>query len=161
MSYLVCEKCKGYYELLRGESPGDFEECECGGNLKHVESLDIPYNKERVKTIIETFKNEPKPSKTQNTRGQKLSISVDYTDGLNRLLNEDKSQSKKDTPVEIQRSTYKEVASVLELYNFDYIDSVDDDAASKIIEIIANVVNEGKGVIDAANEIMSKTSLTY
>lgn len=161
MSYLVCKKCKGYYELMPGESPGDFEECECGGNLTHVQSLDIPYNKERVKTIIETFKNEPKPSKNPNTRYNKLSITVDYTDGLNRLLNGDKSLPKKETPVKIQRNAYKEVASVLELYKFDYIDSIDDDTALKVTEILANVVNEGKGVIDATNKITSETSLTY
>lgn len=33
-SYLVCNKCGGYYELQPGESPKDFSlECECGGHL--------------------------------------------------------------------------------------------------------------------------------
>lgn len=33
-SYLVCNKCGGYYELQPGESPRDFSlECECGGHL--------------------------------------------------------------------------------------------------------------------------------
>jgi len=31
--YLVCSECKGYYELQEGESPEDFTECECGGEL--------------------------------------------------------------------------------------------------------------------------------
>lgn len=36
MGYLVCEKCRGHYELKEGESPLDFSEnCECGGNLIH------------------------------------------------------------------------------------------------------------------------------
>ncbi|MEN6554500.1 MAG: nuclease-related domain-containing protein [Methanobacterium sp.] len=39
MSYLVCETCNGYYELQNGESPDDFESCQCGGNLKHVEEV--------------------------------------------------------------------------------------------------------------------------
>jgi hypothetical protein len=33
----VCDKCGGYYELEKGESPEDFsDECECGGiwNIK-------------------------------------------------------------------------------------------------------------------------------
>jgi len=35
MSYLVCDKCKRYYELQPGELPADFDDsCECGGNLK-------------------------------------------------------------------------------------------------------------------------------
>ncbi len=36
MDYLVCEKCAGYYELQKGESPEDFESCQCGGKLKYV-----------------------------------------------------------------------------------------------------------------------------
>ena len=31
--YLECENCRGYYELQEGESPDDFNECECGGKL--------------------------------------------------------------------------------------------------------------------------------
>jgi hypothetical protein len=37
--YLICEKCNGYYELQEGESPEDFESCECGGNLKFTQEL--------------------------------------------------------------------------------------------------------------------------
>jgi len=34
--FLVCDKCGGYYELEKGESPEDFsDECECGGHLEH------------------------------------------------------------------------------------------------------------------------------
>jgi len=40
MSYLVCDKCGGYYELQSGESPNDFDaRCECGGTLKYVQDL--------------------------------------------------------------------------------------------------------------------------
>lgn len=40
MSYIVCDKCGGYYELQPGESPEDFEsKCECKGNLKYVQNL--------------------------------------------------------------------------------------------------------------------------
>jgi hypothetical protein len=39
--YLECEKCGGYYELQPGESPKDFEKCQCGGNLRHVKQLVI------------------------------------------------------------------------------------------------------------------------
>jgi hypothetical protein len=39
-SYLVCDTCGGYYELQPGESPDDFaDECECGGKLKHFNTL--------------------------------------------------------------------------------------------------------------------------
>lgn len=38
--YLVCKDCSGYYKLEEGESPGDFDRCDCGGKLIYVESLD-------------------------------------------------------------------------------------------------------------------------
>jgi hypothetical protein len=163
MPFLICKKCKGYYELQRGESIEDFEECECGGSLRQVELLNIPYNKQRVKTIIETFKNDFESSKEKSKHTEqthKLSINVDYTEGINRLLKEDKS-SKKDTPAELQRSALKEVASIPELYNFDYIGPLDEDISARIIKIIAEVVYEGKGIIDATREIVSRTSLSY
>ncbi|MDP3034076.1 MAG: hypothetical protein Q8M97_03050 [Methanobacteriaceae archaeon] len=37
MGYIICEKCGGYYELQSGEFADDFENCQCGGNLKLVE----------------------------------------------------------------------------------------------------------------------------
>lgn len=39
MGYLVCEKCGGYYKLQDGESPDDFEDCQCGGKLDYYETL--------------------------------------------------------------------------------------------------------------------------
>ncbi|MBI4814546.1 MAG: hypothetical protein HY802_09875 [Methanobacterium sp.] len=40
MTYLICEKCGGYYELQEGEKAEDFsDECECGGKLVYTESL--------------------------------------------------------------------------------------------------------------------------
>ncbi len=41
MDYLVCKKCKGYYELMEGESPKDFDKCQCGGELNYVETADV------------------------------------------------------------------------------------------------------------------------
>lgn len=40
MPYLVCEKCRGYYELQEGESKDEFEFCQCGGNLKYINSIE-------------------------------------------------------------------------------------------------------------------------
>jgi Protein of unknown function (DUF4013) len=33
--YLICGTCGGYYELQHGESPEDFEDCQCGGKLEY------------------------------------------------------------------------------------------------------------------------------
>jgi len=38
--YLVCFNCSGYYELKTGESPDDFEECECGAELHYYSDLE-------------------------------------------------------------------------------------------------------------------------
>ena len=46
MSYLVCDKCGGYYELQPGESPNNFDlQCECGGKLKYHNSLNNYLNR--------------------------------------------------------------------------------------------------------------------
>ena len=37
--YLVCDKCKGYYELHKDESPDDFGSCQYGGDLTYYTSL--------------------------------------------------------------------------------------------------------------------------
>lgn len=39
--YLICENCNGYYQLQEGESPSDFDFCECGGHLNYHETLDF------------------------------------------------------------------------------------------------------------------------
>lgn len=42
MGYLICGKCKSYYQLQTGEYPKDFvNECDCGGKVRYVENLDI------------------------------------------------------------------------------------------------------------------------
>ncbi|MDI6643456.1 MAG: hypothetical protein QME14_00230 [Methanobacteriaceae archaeon] len=38
--YLVCFNCSGYYELKTGESPDDFEECECGAELHYYSDIE-------------------------------------------------------------------------------------------------------------------------
>ncbi len=41
MSYLICQKCGGYYELEEDEFPEDFDRCQCGGKLIYTEHLDF------------------------------------------------------------------------------------------------------------------------
>lgn len=49
--YMICEKCHGYYRLQRNEFPEDFEHCQCGGNLKYVESDYINSKKEAINAL--------------------------------------------------------------------------------------------------------------
>lgn len=39
MPYLVCANCGKYYEIQEGETPEDFDSCQCGGNLIYVKSV--------------------------------------------------------------------------------------------------------------------------
>jgi len=42
MGYLICGKCKSYYELQPGESSKDFSsDCDCGGKIRYIKNLDI------------------------------------------------------------------------------------------------------------------------
>ena len=54
MGYIICEKCGGYYELQEGESPDDFEACNCGGNLSYAKSIqkEIKKPKNYIKCTI-------------------------------------------------------------------------------------------------------------
>jgi ribosomal protein L40E len=41
MGYLICDKCKGYYEFQNSESSDNFSlKCDCGGKLKYFETLE-------------------------------------------------------------------------------------------------------------------------
>ena len=46
MSYLICEKCGGYYKLKEGEKPDEFEACECGGSLSYVQNFNAHFDEE-------------------------------------------------------------------------------------------------------------------
>jgi len=37
--YLLCDHCFGFYHLQLGESPEDFDTCQCGGKLKYYKNL--------------------------------------------------------------------------------------------------------------------------
>ncbi len=52
MPYLICDKCKGYYELQEGESLDDFKACQCGGKLEYVEELPETLEKENKTMLI-------------------------------------------------------------------------------------------------------------
>lgn len=56
MGYLICKKCGGYYELQQGESPDDFGECNCGGKLRYVESLNDTFEELKHQKINVCFR---------------------------------------------------------------------------------------------------------
>ena len=59
MGYLICNKCKNYYELQPGESQEDFDlSCDCGGKLEFVNNINIPKEINEDKLPIEFSKKD-------------------------------------------------------------------------------------------------------
>ncbi len=54
--YLYCEKCGGYYKLQEGEAPEDFDNCQCGGNLKYADSINEVIKAENVDSNSKVIK---------------------------------------------------------------------------------------------------------
>ena len=51
--YLVCDTCKGSYELQPGEKPEDYSsECECGGKLTYNRDISSPKKETNLSLII-------------------------------------------------------------------------------------------------------------
>lgn len=64
-TYIVCEKCGGFYELKNGESLEDFESCECGGKLKAVKKIN---NKAQQSKTDQNHKNIKERFSTNSER---------------------------------------------------------------------------------------------
>jgi hypothetical protein len=80
VGYLICGKCKSYYQLQKGESPKDFvKECECGGKVRYVENLDIVDPSWRLVYI------KKKPTKREVLREKTRSLSFIPRDIKTRL----------------------------------------------------------------------------
>lgn len=62
MPYLYCEKCEGFYELQKGESPEDFDSCECGGELRYFENM-YEYKKYENNRLSNTQLNDSETGK--------------------------------------------------------------------------------------------------
>ena len=66
MSILVCNNCEGYYELQDGESPEDFDICQCGGTLKHYENMFEYQTYDKYKKQSDNSKNYEKQQEQHN-----------------------------------------------------------------------------------------------
>ncbi len=68
MSYLICEKCGGYYELQEGESIEDFDSCQCGGKLGYdgkKDTKNFASEKQKQSKALGIY-NDIKHEKTRN-----------------------------------------------------------------------------------------------
>ncbi len=44
--FIFCENCNGYYELQPGEYKENFDNCDCGGKLKFVETIEAVFDED-------------------------------------------------------------------------------------------------------------------
>lgn len=80
MGYLICSKCKSYYQLQSGEFAKDFvSECDCGGKIRYVENLDI------VDPRWKQFSIKKKPTKREVLRDKTRRVSYIPREIKNRL----------------------------------------------------------------------------
>ncbi|MBI5680531.1 MAG: hypothetical protein HZC47_06550 [Methanobacterium sp.] len=123
MSYVVCEKCGGYYELEEGESPHDFDLCQCGGNLEYMDGIHQESEKEdKPKLLCSNCLEENFDGIYCSKCGGKLiavkngkaisNINFDESKELEKLSRNASKKDKKDVTV------YKESADIFERINW-------------------------------------------
>jgi hypothetical protein len=84
MPFLVCTKCRGYYQLQEGESPDDFQDkCQCGGDLEYIESMNMDSLEE---TALEEAENQGSQSNFQNPQNPENHGQIDNFDDENELV---------------------------------------------------------------------------
>lgn len=103
MPFVICNKCGGYYELQKGESPDDFEACQCGGNLSYVEHSPKVEEHDKPKLVCSNCLKESEDGVFCPNCGGKLipvknkelfgNISIEQSKELERLA---KNASKRD-----------------------------------------------------------------
>lgn len=77
MGYLICDKCGGQYELKDGESPDDFDKCECGGKLNYSESPPIiPEKKNKENNVTDDNSESGKSNGPKKGKNKYLLIGV-------------------------------------------------------------------------------------
>ena len=136
--YLVCENCNGYYHLQDGESPSDFDFCECGGHLNYQEELDIisenhssdtfeskeeDLDYEEMQQLVINLKNKAEKRKKQF---EELSKKVEIQEELlNEIkgsqwtsLESNKPKSQKDR-FNLRRNRLENISGNTNIYPFD------------------------------------------
>ena len=81
MTYLICEKCGGYYELQEGEKVEDFsDECECGGKLHYTDSIpDLDYSIDSENTLSSSSTPAMDPNPDLDIDPTSVTIENQYT----------------------------------------------------------------------------------
>jgi hypothetical protein len=101
--FLLCDSCGGFYELQEGESPGDFETCQCGGNLKYVlypdgaKENDLDYQKLGILQKKDASNSNETPSigKKNKKNVGKSEVKSNIWTGKSIKISEEKLERKK------------------------------------------------------------------
>ena len=72
--YVYCEKCGGYYKLQDGESPEDFDTCQCGGKLKYADNINEVIKAENADSSSKVIKLQNINNKCMNCGSTKLNL---------------------------------------------------------------------------------------
>lgn len=129
MGYLICTKCKSYYELQSGESAKDFvQKCHCGGKLRYVENLDIvdPSWKHisfiKKPTMRETLKNKSKSIFSFPKINLKNRLNQFYYNHLGRHIYKARNQHRVHrTPPGMQAGFLNSIINEFNLHNIQWI----------------------------------------
>lgn len=160
MGYLVCNKCKGSYELQLGESESDFYSfCECGGKLEFVYNVDtfkgltddkpvIEFSKEDLELIgkIRTYRSDKTLLKTLKAENEVLKaknfeIQDDFVN-LNKELIDREELIKQIRELKREKRDLKEkLVQIAEKYKFVVTST---DSVNTVYGEIRNSLNDAK-----------------
>jgi predicted RND superfamily exporter protein len=124
--YLICENCGGYYQLQDGESPYDFDFCECGGSLNYQKDIEIvsrtsdyledgesSNNEMDYKEIHETIINLKNKAERRKKEFEELSKKVEIQEELIKEIKEGKwNITESETPISMQAELNQQKAEL-------------------------------------------------
>ena len=129
MGYLICGKCKSYYELQPGESAKDFiNKCDCGGKLRYIENLDIidphwkPFIIRRKPTIKEIFNNKMQYLSSFRKINLKNRLQQFYYNNIGKHINNNRNQyTIHNNPSGMQSDYMNSIRNELNFHNIQWI----------------------------------------
>ena len=129
MGYLICGRCKSYYELQSGESPKKFvDKCDCGGKLRYVKNLDfVDPNWKQVTLKKKLTSREILRNKIQSVRSigkmdLKNRLATFFHDKFGRrVYNAQDWNRKNKSPYRMDMGFINSIMSELNFYNIRWV----------------------------------------
>jgi hypothetical protein len=165
--YLICENCGGYYQLQDGESPYDFDFCECGGSLNYQKDIEIVSrtsdyledtesgnNEMDYKEIHETIINLKNKAERRKKEFEELSKKVEIQEELIKEIKEGKwNITESETPKSMQAELNQQKAELQNISGNQDIYPLDEqsimEAMNKKTELINQIQSKRSEVRDS------------